>query len=234
MPARVAIALVLSTALLIGAPAGATRPSRSVDPKDFVSRVDNRFFPLRPGTKLRYEGVAEDGKTPQTDIVYVTSRHKRILGVSCTVVRDTVSSQGRPVERTYDWYAQDRRGNVWYFGEDSRGYRNGRFVKAGDSWKAGFDGARAGLIMEANPKTGDTYRQEYYRGHAEDRAEVLGSRGPVDTPFRSFDRTLQTVERTRLEPGAAERKYYAAGIGEVKSQVVSGDHEAFALVDMSR
>jgi hypothetical protein len=231
--AGVVLASALCLVLMSGSVAGASRSSRLVDPHDFVSRVDNRYFPLRPGTTLRYEGVAENGKTAQTDVVFVTRKRKRIQGVSCVVVRDTVSAGGTPVERTYDWYAQDKKGNVWYFGEDSRGYRNGRFVKAGDSWRAGFDGAHAGIIMKAKPKAGDKYRQEYYRGHAEDRAEVLGSHGAVDTPFRSFGTTLQTVERTRLEPGVAERKYYAAGIGEIKSQDVSGDHEAFALVAVS-
>jgi hypothetical protein len=160
----------------------------------------------------------------------VTHKRKRILGVDCTVVRDTLTSQGSPVERTYDWYAQDKQGNVWYFGEDARNYEHGRFVKASDSWQAGVDGAEPGVIMEGSPKPGDEYRQEYYPGHAEDQARVLGSHGAVKVPYRRFQRTLATVERTALEPGAKEKKYYAAGVGEIKSKVVAGNREAFALV----
>jgi hypothetical protein len=201
-----------------------------IDPANFVTGVDNRYFPLTPGTTLRYRGVAEDGKTPQVDEAAVTHAKKTILGVACTVVRDTVTSHGKPVERTYDWYAQDKQGNVWYFGEDSRNFKHGRFVKGDDSWEAGVDGAKPGIIMEGTPHRGDMYRQEYYRGHAEDQARVLGGGGKVRVPYRTFKRTLATVERSRLDPGARERKFYAAGVGEIASRVVKGDREAFNLV----
>jgi hypothetical protein len=206
-----------------------------IDPANFVAGVDNRYFPLEPGTTLRYRGVAEDGKTRQLDEAAVTHAKKTILGVACTVVRDTVSSHGKPVERTYDWYAQDKQGNVWYFGEDSRDFSHGRFVKGGDSWEGGVDGAQPGIIMEGHPKRGDAYRQEYYVKHAEDEAKVLGSGGRVKVPYRSFRHTLATVEQTRLEPNVRERKFYAAGIGEIKSRVaVKGDHEAFQLFSVKR
>jgi hypothetical protein len=208
--------------------------SPTIDPASFGGQVDNRYFPLKTGTKLVYRGVAENGRTPQTDEVLVTRRKKVILGVKCVVVRDTVTSRGKPVERTYDFYAQDSQGNVWYFGEDSRGYRNGHFVKAGDSWESGVDGAKPGVIMEAHPKAGDFYRQEYYLGHAEDAATVLGKGGRVKVPFGTFKRTLATVEQSALEPGAREKKWYASGIGEIKSKVVKGDHEAFSLVRLTR
>ena len=218
-----------------GSPAPVSGPyNPSIDPAAFASAVDNRWFPLKPGTTLRYRGVAENGTTPQTDVATVLRRTKRVQGVDCTVVRDTVTSRGRPVERTYDWYAQDRQGNVWYFGEDSRNFKRGRFVKGTDSWEAGVDGAKPGIIMEGTPRRDDTYRQEYYRGHAEDQARVLGSGGRVKVPYRTFPKTLATVERSRLEPGARERKFYAAGVGEIKSRVVKGDHEAFALVGVRR
>jgi hypothetical protein len=218
-----------------GSPAPTSGPyDPSIDPAAFVSAVDNRWFPLKPGTTLRYRGVAENGTTPQTDVATVLHRTKRILGVDCTIVRDTVRSRGRPVERTYDWYAQDRQGNAWYFGEDSRNFERGRFVRGTDSWEAGVDGAKPGIIMEGAPRRGDAYRQEYYRGHAEDQARVLGSGGRVKVPYGTFPKTLATVERSRLEPGARERKLYAAGVGEIKSRVVKGDHEAFALVGVRR
>jgi hypothetical protein len=210
---------------------GGYRPQ--IDPASFVSVIDNRFLPFKPGTTLRYRGVAENGKTPQLDTETVTRQTKRILGVECTVVRDTVSSRGKPVERTFDWYAQDRKGNVWYLGEDARDFQNGRFVKASDSWRAGVDGAQPGVIMEAHPKPGDSYRQEYYPGHAVDQAKVLGH-AAVKVPLRSFPKALVTVERTALEPGVREKKYNVAGIGVVAERVVKGNHERFDLVGVKK
>jgi hypothetical protein len=207
--------------------------SPTIDPANFVSRVDNRYLPFKPGTTLRFKGVAENGTTPQADVEFVTHRTKRILGVDTTVVLDTVSSRGKPVERTNDWYAQDRQGNVWYFGEDARDFQNGHFVKASDSWEAGVDGAQPGIVMEAHPKRGDAYRQEYYPGHALDKGKVLGTAGPVKVPYRTFGTTLSTVETSGLEPGAAEKKYYAVGVGNVLERVVKGNHERFALVSVS-
>jgi hypothetical protein len=207
--------------------------SPTIEPANFVSRVDNPYLPFKPGTTLRFKGVAENGTTPQTDVEFVTHRTKRILGVDATVVLDKVSSRGAPIERTYDWYAQDRHGNVWYFGEDASEFKHGRYVKASDSWEAGVDGAQPGIVMEAHPKRGDAYRQEYYPGHALDKGKVLGTAGPVKVPYRTFEKTLATVETSGLEPGAAEKKYYAAGIGNVLERVVKGNHERFALVSVS-
>jgi hypothetical protein len=203
--------------------------SPQIDPAKFVSRIDNPYLPFKPGTTLRYRGVAENGKTPQLDTETVTRQTKRIMGVECTVVRDTVSSRGKPVERTDDWYAQDGQGNVWYFGEDARDFQNGRFVKASDSWQAGIDGAQPGVIMEAHPKPGDAYRQEYYPGHAVDQAKVLGH-AAVKVPFRSFSKALVTVEKSALEAGVREKKFNVAGIGVVAERVVKGNHERFDLV----
>src|SRR6266545_4591218 len=150
------------------------RYSPSIDPANFVSTIDNRYFPLKPGTGFHYQGVAEDGKTPQTDDMVVIGRTKEILGVKCTVVRDEVSSRGRLIERTFDWYAQDRAGNVWYMGEDAREVKGGRLIKVSDSWEGGAGGARPGIIMPGNPRPGDEYRQEYYPRYALDQARVLG------------------------------------------------------------
>jgi hypothetical protein len=136
------------------------RYSPSIDPANFVATVDNRYFPLKPGTGFHYEGIR--GTTPQTDDMVVTHQTKMILGIRCTVVRDTVSEHGKPVERTFDWYAQDKQGNVWYMGEDSLELKNGRLVRASDSWESGLNGAQPGIIMPGNPQPGDAYRQEYY------------------------------------------------------------------------
>ena len=205
-----------------------------IDPADFVATIDNRYFPLVPGTWFHYKGVAEDGKTPQTDDMVVTSKTKTILGVTCTVVRDTVSSRGRPIEHTFDWYAQDNEGNVWYMGEDTRELQHGKFVKADDSWEGGVAGAEPGIIMPGRPKTGDAYRQEYYPRFALDQARVLGPGGLVTVPYGSYKNTLLTVETApKLDPGVAERKWYAAGVGDVKEHTVSGNHEEIVLVSVT-
>jgi hypothetical protein len=208
---------------------GAYKPS--IDPTNFVATIDNRYFPLKPGTTFLYKGVAENGTTPQTDEMVVTHRIKQIMGVKCTVIRDTVSSHGTPIERTFDWYAQDEGGNVWYMGEDTREVRNGRFVKQSDSWEGGVDGAQPGIIMPGDPQSGDEYRQEYYPGHALDEARVLGSGGAVSVPYGSFPSSLATVETSpQIDPGVAERKYYVAGLGDVWEHTVSGNHEQIKLV----
>jgi hypothetical protein len=205
--------------------------SPQIRPTDFVATVDNRYWPLEPGTAFHYGGVR--GRTAQTDDEVVTHRTKRILGIDCTVVRDTVSEGGHPVERTFDWYAQDKQGNVWYMGELSVELRHSHFVKASDSWQSGVNGAKPGIIMPAEPRRGDRYRQEYYpRGEALDEARVLGRIGTVSVPYGSFKHPLVTSEFSPLEP-QTEQKYYVAGLGEVAEKVVKGHHEEFELVNVT-
>ena len=190
--------------------------------------VDNRYLPFEPVTRFHYEGVR--GTTPQTDNEVVLRKTKRILGIRCTVVRDTVSEHGHPVERTFDWYAQDRAGNVWYMGENSLELRHGRFVRASDSWESGVNGAKPGIIMPGHPRAGEAYRQEYYPpGEALDEARVVGIQASVTVPYGTFERPLVTLERSPLEP-QTEKKYYVRGVGEVKEKVVKGHHEEFELV----
>jgi hypothetical protein len=207
------------------------RYSPSIDPANFVRAVDNGYWPLKPGTAFHFRGVR--GTTPQTDDEVVTHQTKRVLGIPCTVVRDTVSERGRPVERTFDWYAQDRQGNVWYMGEDALELQQGRFVKASDSWEAGVKGAEPGIIMPADPRPGDRYRQEYYPpGQALDEAHVLARDGHVKVPNGSYRNVLVTSEFSPLEP-QTEQKYYVAGIGEVAERVVKGHHEEFELTSVT-
>jgi hypothetical protein len=202
-----------------------------IDPANFANTIDNRYLPYKPGTTFHYEGVR--GTTPQTDDEVVLHRTKRILGVRSTVVRDTVSEHGRAVERTDDWYAQDKQGNVWYMGEDSFELRNGHFVKASDSWKSGVNGAEPGIIMPAHPRPGDAYRQEYYPpGKALDEARVLRLSGTLTVPYGAFTKLLVTSERSPLEP-QTEQKYYAPGVGEIAERVVKGHHEEFKLVSVT-
>ena len=202
-----------------------------IDPANFVTRVSNPFWPLQPGTTYVYKGVR--GSTPQTDTEIVTAQTKQILGITSTVVRDTVSEHGAPVERTFDWYAQDRQGNVWYMGEDSLEMRHGRLVRASDSWEAGVDGAQPGIIVPAAPTVGEAYRQEYYPpGQALDEARVLSLAGSLQVPYGSYSGLLVTSERSPLEP-QTEQKYYAPGVGEIAEKVVKGHHEQFQLVSVT-
>jgi hypothetical protein len=237
MPPRALIALLVSLATLAlagAAPAGVAAARGGaydppVDPGSFGRRIDNPYFPLKPGTVYFYEGRKE-GKV-QNDRAVVTRRTKTILGVRCVVVVDTVSIGGKPIERTLDWYTQDARGNVWYFGEDSRDYEHGRWVASPGSWQAGVDGAEPGIIMEAHPRRGDVYRQEFYAGHAEDMARVLGhARGWLTVPYGTFRRALVTREWSPLEPGISGRKYYAPGIGLVQERALKGESEYMKLV----
>jgi hypothetical protein len=205
--------------------------SPSIDPSDFVSVIDNRYWPLKPGTAYHYEGVR--GTTPQTDDEIVTHRTKRISGIAATVVRDTVSEHGSPVERTLDYYAQDKHGNVWYMGEDSFEEQHGHMVKASDSWLSGVNGGQPGIIMPGDPRSGDKYRQEYYPpGQALDEAHVLSTNGKVKVPYGSYRHVLVTSEFSPLEP-QTEQKYYVPGLGEAAERVVKGHHEEFQLVSVT-
>jgi len=237
-----AVAIAVSALVGVLAPADVSsastpRPPRwvlhgkyapTIDPANFVAKVNNRYFPLKPGTAFHFRGVRDS--TAQTDDMVVTHQVKRVLGVRCTVVRDTVSEHGGPVERTFDWYAQDKQGNVWYMGEDSLELKNGHMAKASDSWESGVNGAKPGIIMPGNPRPGDAYRQEYYPpGEALDQARVLALDGSLTVPYGAFRHVLVTSERSPLEP-QTEQKYYAPGLGEVAERVVKGHHEEFQLV----
>ncbi len=195
----------------------------------FVNRIDNRYFPLFPGTTYVYKG-AEDGEVQGT-VVEVTTETKTILGVPAVVVRDTVTDRkGGLIEQTLDWFAQDQAGNVWYLGEDSKEYENGVVVSTAGSWEAGVNGAQPGIVMEGNPQPGDAYSQECAPGEAEDQAAVLKRNASVKTPFASFGHALLTNETTPLEPGTAENKFYAQCVGLVRSVDVKGGNAESSLV----
>jgi hypothetical protein len=171
----------------------------------------NPYFPLIPGTTYIYKGGDE------TITVSVTHETKKILGITTIVVRDTVKADSEVIEDTVDWYAQDIHGNVWYFGEISQQFENGELVSLAGSWKAGVEGAKPGIIMKANPRVGDLYRQEFMLGEAEDVAKVLSLTGSATTPASSCSHNcLVTRDFAPLEPGAIENKYYAPGIGFIQ------------------
>jgi hypothetical protein len=198
-------------------------------PGSFVSRVDNQWFPLRPGTVSVYRGV-KDGQ-PARDVFTVTRATKVVAGVRATVIDDRLYLRGRLAERTTDWYAQDRAGNVWYLGEKTATLsRNGKVKSTEGSWQAGVDGARAGIYMPAHPRVGQTGQQEYYKGHAEDRFKVLSRSARVRTPAASSSRALRIQETSPLEPGVVDEKIYLRGIGTATERALKGDDERLVLV----
>jgi hypothetical protein len=184
-----------------------------IDPANFVTGVDNPYFPLTPGTTLVYESQTPDGL--ERDEVRVTHNTKMILGVSCIVVHDVVTRNGNLLEDTFDWYAQDKAGNVWYFGEEAKQYEGDELVSIDGSWKAGRDGAQPGIIMEAHPLVGDLYRQEFLPKEAEDMGEVVALDASDAVPYGSFSGMLETNDFSPLEPDIVEQKFYAPGIGTV-------------------
>lgn len=203
----------------------------AVEASAFTVGRNNPLFPLVPGTTLRYDAVTDQGR--EIDSFVVTGQTKVILGVTTTVVRDRVWTNGQLTEDTFDWYAPDSQGNVWYFGEDSRQYEDGKLVGREGSWEAGKDGAVQGIIMKAHPKVGDTYRQEYLPGVAEDVARVVSTNETVTVPYGTFTGCLKTKEWTRLEPDIVSEKYHCPGIGEVKAVRVRGGLEISVLTGAS-
>jgi phosphoribosyl-AMP cyclohydrolase len=222
------VGAALLVALTLAAPANAS--SGKVNPNQFVSEIDNPYLPFEPGTEFRFRGEV-DGD-PSTDTETVTNRHKEIDGVSTLAVHDEVAVKQKVIEKTDDYYAQDKKGNVWYFGEDSFELQHGKFVRADDSWQAGVNGAKPGIIMEADPQVGDTYTQEDSPGVAEDRAKVLSLDKSVTVPYGSFDHVLKTEETSPLDP-QVEDKFYARGVGELKEVVVKHGNEHYELVSVT-
>jgi hypothetical protein len=191
-------------------------------PGDFTTRIDNPYMPMRRGSRWVYRETDTDG-TVQRVVVKVTKRTKRIAnGVTARVVRDTVTERGRLVEDTFDWYAQDRAGNVWYMGEDTTEYEDGRPVSKSGSWEAGVDGARAGIVMLSRPRPGREYYQEFYAGEAEDKGRVLSLDDQAEVPAGHYTGVLTTKDWNPLEPDVLEYKLYAKGVGLVLAVHVSG------------
>lgn len=205
------------------------------DPATYTTRVDNAWFPLKPGVTYIYRGVEEDGHL--RDVFTVTHRTITIEGVTCRVIRDKVYVEGRLRETTRDYYTQDEDGNVWYFGEDTAELsKSGKVTSREGTWRTGRHGAEAGIFMEANPQVGNQYRQEFLRGHAEDHYQVLSLSREIKVPYGHFGvvklrRNVElTKEWTPLEPHIRDHKYYVRGIGEVKETTVKGPLETLELV----
>jgi len=192
-----------------------------LDPADFVAEIDNQYWPMAPGSRWVYRETDGQGGE-QRIVVTVTERKKRILGIEATVVHDRVTEDGELVEDTHDWYAQDRWGGLWYLGEATTEYEDGKPVTTAGSWEAGVDGAQAGLIIPPDPQPGMSYRQEHYAGEAEDRGKILRLDARTKVRFGSFDELLETEDTNLLEPDVVERKFYAKGVGPILAITITG------------
>ena len=202
-------------------------PAAPINPADFTTVIDNPYMTLTPGTTF----ISETPDGSSVDTMTVTRNTRVLDGVTCVAVSDVTVQNGELLEKTTDYYAEDKSGNVWYFGETTAEYENGQVVSTEGTWLSGVNGAAPGIIMEANPQVGDSYDQEHAPGVAEDHAAVTGNGKLVDVPYGSFDNALQTLETTALEPGAAEHKYYVKGVGFVLSvDQVTGEVEQLVSV----
>ena len=202
-----------------------------LDPADFTTEIDNPWWPMSPGSRWVYRETNVKGDLEKV-VVEVTDKTKRIAnGVEARVVRDVVTADGDPIEVTDDWYAQDREGNIWYLGEDTAEYENGKIVNRKGAFEAGVDGAEAGIAMPADPKPGMQYRQEYYEREAEDKAAVITvGEEIVQVPFGFFDDVLMTRDLVPTEPKVQELKFYARDVGPVLSMHTDGDGGRATLV----
>ena len=222
--------LAVMSVSFIGFPVQAQTPA--FDKANFHDplKIDNKYYPLKVGTIMSYNGTDEEGKS-MVDNVTVTNDTKEIQGVTTRVVNDTVWVEGKLTETTGDWYAQDDKGNVWYLGEDTTDFTNKKNPKEG-SWESGVKGARGGILMLAEPKVGMTYDQEFAKGVAEDKATVLSLNESIAVPYGSFSNVLKTKEFSALEPDVVENKYYAANVGDLKEKTLKGSKEGIELVQI--
>ena len=237
-PLRVRAILTSSVPWLLGAITGsvgsAQAPPLSVPelrPSAFRGGpIDNPFFPLRPGTVYVYRLHEDEGTA--LDTITVTRDTKRIAGVTAVVVHDRLSRSGQIVEDTYDWYAQDTTGVVWYLGEDTKAYKQGKVASTVGSWEAGVAGAKAGIVMQARLRIGDAYRQEYRPGVAEDMVRVVRVNDSLTVAAGHFTGCVTTEDWPPLEPGVREHKTYCRGVGLVRERAVAGGKEWSELVEV--
>jgi hypothetical protein len=227
--------VLLTAAVLVVAGCGSESTSlpqgsepAKLDAGDFVERIDHPYWPMSPGSRWVYR---ENGQRVE---VIVTEQTKEILGIQATVVHDVVTEDGELVEDTFDWYAQDKNGSLWYLGEATKEFENGKVKSTEGSWEAGVDGAEAGILLPGEPEVGMRYRQEYYEGEAEDVGEILSLDEWVEVPHGSFKQVLMTKDYTPLEPDILEHKFYARGVGPVLVVAISGGSGREELLSFRR
>jgi len=198
--------------------------SVSLDPSGFTTTIDNPYWPMKPGTRWVYTETDSEGAKLRIDVT-VSDRTKRMAdGIEARVVHDLATDEkGRPVEDTYDWYAQDADGNIWYLGEDTKEFENGKVVSTAGSWEAGVDGAEPGIAIPAHPEPGLAYRQEYYAGKAEDNGAILATGQQAETASGHYADALLSADSSAIEPNVLEYKLYAPDVGLVLTLDVSGD-----------
>jgi hypothetical protein len=199
----------------------------TLDPATAADRIDNPYLPLLPGSRWVYDGTSSDGQ--ERIEVTVLDERRPVMGIDAVVVRDTVSMDGEVIEDTYDWYTQDAEGNVWYLGEETAEYDDGQVVSTEGSWEAGVDGALPGVVMWAQPRPGQAYRQEFYRGEAEDLAEVLTVGERATVAGTTYDDVIVIREWNPLEPDVVEEKSYAPGVGPVLEEQTAGGDDRVVL-----
>jgi hypothetical protein len=202
-----------------------------LNPADFTTRITNPYWPMKPGSRWVYREVNPEDLTAERVVVKVTNRTKKMAnGIEARVVSDVVTDKGVPTEVTSDYYAQDSAGNIWYLGEKTAEYTNGKVSTTAGSFEAGVDGAQAGIALPVDPKPGLKYRQEYYAGQAEDRGEVVSVDEQAEPPFGHFQHTLMTKDTNPLEPKVLEFKFFARGVGPLSTVGVSGGSKIEELV----
>jgi hypothetical protein len=193
-----------------------------LDPADFTTEIDNPYWPMKPGTRWTFRETDGEGGEAKV-VVIVTNLTKKVAnGITARVVRDTVTEDGEIVEDTNDWYAQDAKGNIWYLGEDTAEFEDGKVSSRAGSFEAGVDGALPGIAVPAAPQPGMEYRQEFYRGEAEDSGRVLSTDELAEVPAGRYRDALLTKDFTPLEPDVLEYKLYARGVGPVLILTASG------------
>ena len=203
-----------------------------LDTADFSSEIDSPYWPMPVGARWVYRETDAEGAEQRVEVT-VLDETREVMGIEARVVHDVVIEDGQVIEDTYDWYAQDADGNIWYLGEDTKEYENGKVVTTAGSWEAGVDGAQPGILVPAAPEVGLVYRQEYLAGEAEDAAEVLSLHELAEVPYGSFDGVLMTKEYTPLDPDVLEHKFYARGIGPVLALGISGGSDREELLEFS-